>query len=128
MNPTEIMAFIVAFFTLGKMLTMLFSQKSWFTNSTKRFWAHPRILTIGSLVAVIVSLWFLLQELTIVQVFAVTFFSMSLIVLGLAPLSKYMLEIEEKWFKEEKMITIGPIAWIVWSGLSIWVLYTIFRG
>ncbi|NOR48949.1 MAG: hypothetical protein GQ533_13055 [Methanosarcinaceae archaeon] len=53
---------------------------------------------------------------------------MSLIVLGLAPLSKYMLEIEEKWFKEEKMITIGPIAWIVWSGLSIWVLYTIFMG
>mgnify|MGYP000327054479 CR=1 FL=1 len=128
MNPTEIMAFIVAFFTLGKMLTMLFSQKSWFTSSTKRFWAHPRMLTIGSLVAVIVSLWFLLQELTIVQVFAVTFFSMSLIVLGLAPLSKYMLEIEEKWFKEEKMITIGPIAWIVWSGLSIWVLYTIFMG
>jgi len=128
MNPTEIMAFIVAFLTLGKMLTMLISQKSWFTNSTKRFWAHPRMLTIGSLVAVIVSLWFLLQELTIVQVFAVTFFSMSLIVLGLAPLSKYMLEIEEKWFKEEKMITIGPIAWIVWSGLSIWVLYTIFMG
>ena len=128
MNPIEIMAFIVAFFTLGKMLTMLFSQKSWFTNYTKRFWAHPGMLTIGSLVAVIVSLWFLLQELTIVQVFAVTFFSMSLIVLGLAPLSKYMLEIEEKWFKEEKMITIGPIAWIVWSGLSIWVLYTIFMG
>lgn len=128
MNPTEIMAFIVAFLTLGKMLTMLISQKSWFTNSTKRFWAHPKMLTIGSLVAVIVSLWFLLQELTIVQVFAVTFFSMSLIVLGLAPLSKYMLEIEEKWFKEEKMITIGPIAWIVWSGLSIWVLYTIFMG
>lgn len=128
MNPTEIMAFIVAFFTLGKMLTMLFSQKSWFTNYTKRFWAHPRMLTIGSLVVVIVSLWFLLQELTIVQVFAVTFFSMSLIILGLAPLSKYMLEIEEKWFKEEKMITIGPIAWIVWSGLSIWVLYTIFMG
>ncbi len=128
MNPIEIMAFIVAFFTLGKMLTMLFSQKSWFTNYTKRFWAHPRMLTIGSLVVVIVSLWFLLQELTIVQVFAVTFFSMSLIILGLAPLSKYMLEIEEKWFKEEKMITIGPIAWIVWSGLSIWVLYTIFMG
>lgn len=126
MTPIEIMAFIVAFFTLGKMLTMLFSQKSWFPNLTKRFWGHPRRLTIGSLVVVIVSLWFLLQELTIVQVFAVTFFSMSLIVLGLAPLSKYMLEIEKKWFKEEKMITIGPIAWIVWVGLSIWVLYALF--
>ena len=99
MDSIEIMAFIIAFFTLSKMLTMLFSQKSWFTNLTKRFWAYPRIVTIGSLVAVIVSLWFLLQELTIVQVFAVTFFSMSLIVLGLAPLSKYMLEMEEKWIE-----------------------------
>jgi len=126
MTPIELMAFVVAFFTLAKLFTMLLSQKSWFPKVTKNFWVESWKVTLVSLIILVVSLYFLLQELSITQVIASSLFAFSLVVLGLAPLSKYMLDIENKWFKKEKMIKVGRIAWIVYISLAVWVLIDIF--
>ncbi|MBE9593267.1 MAG: hypothetical protein IMF19_07280 [Proteobacteria bacterium] len=126
MTPIEIMAFIAAIIVPIKIIMLLRSQKSWFNTVTRRFWGNAVVTTILSLIVVIVTLYYLLQELTIIQIWAVTLFTMALIVLGLAPLSKYMLNVEKKWFTETNVLKTGWVAAIVWLVLIIWVLYALF--
>jgi len=125
MTPIEIMALVVSIIVILKILTIKKSQKLWFKSVTKRYWGSS-LLMIISLTISIVSLVFLLQELTIIQIWATMIFSMSLITLGLAHLSKYMLQIEKEWFKKENMLKKGWLATIVWVALSIWVLIALF--
>ena len=113
MTPIEIMAFIAAIILPIKLIMILRSQKSWFNTVTKRYWSNAVVTTILSLVVVIVTLFYLLRELTIVQIWAVTLFAMALISLGLAPFSKYMLNVEKKWFTETNTLKTGWIARIV---------------
>ena len=126
MTPIEIMALIAAIIVPIKIIMLLRSQKSWFNTVTRRFWGNATVTTILSLIVVIVTLYYLLQELTIVQIWAVMLFAMALISLGLAPFSKYMLDVEQKWFTETNVLKIGWFAAIVWLVLIIWVLYTLF--
>lgn len=126
MTPIEIMALIAAIIVPIKIIMLLRSQKSWFNTVTRRFWGNAVVTTILSLIVVIVTLYYLLQELTIVQIWAVMLFAMALISLGLAPFSKYMLDVEQKWFTETNVLKIGWFAAIVWLVLIIWVLYTLF--
>ena len=126
MTPIEIMAFIAAIIVPVKLIMVWRSQKSWFNTVTRRFWGNATVTTILSLIVVIVTLYYLLQELTIVQIWTVMLFAMALISLGLAPFSKYMLDVEQKWFTETNVLKIGWFAAIVWLVLIIWVLYTLF--
>jgi hypothetical protein len=126
MTPIEIMAFIAAIIVPIKIIMLLRSQKSWFNTVTRRFWGNAVVTTILSLIVVIVTLYYLLQELTIIQIWAVMLFAIALISLGLAPFSKYMLDVEQKWFTETNVLKIGWFAAIVWLVLIIWVLYTLF--
>lgn len=122
MTPIEIMALIVATAVLIKLVLMVASPKSWKSTVTKRSWANPILTTIVSLVVMVVSLIFLIRELTIIQIFAVMFFAMSLMILSFAPYSKDMLVLEDKMFKNLKK---GWVAGIVWLVLAIWVLYAL---
>lgn len=126
MTPIEIMALIAAIIVPIKLIMVWRSQKSWFNTVTKRYWGNAIVTTILSLIVVVVTLFYLLQELTIVQIWAATLFAMALISLGLAPFSKYMLNVEKKWFTETNVIKTGWVAAIVWLVLVIWVLYTLF--
>ena len=126
MTPIEIMALIAAIIVPIKLIMVLRSQKSWFNTVTRRYWGNAIVTTILSLIVVIVTLFYLLQELTIVQIWAVTLFAMALISLGLAPFSKYMLNVEKKWFTETNVLKTGWVAAIVWIVLIIWVLYVLF--
>ena len=126
MTPIEIMALIAAVIVPIKLLMLLRSQKSWFNTVTRRYWGNAIVTTILSLIVVIVTLFYLLQELTIVQIWAVTLFAMALISLGLAPFSKYMLNVEKKWFTETNTLKAGWFAAMVWVALIIWVLYALF--
>ena len=126
MTPIEIMALIAAIIVPVKLIMVWRSQKSWFNTVAKRYWGNATVTTILSLIVVIVTLYYLLQELTIVQIWAVMLFAMALISLGLAPFSKYMLDVEQKWFTETNVLKIGWFAAIVWLVLIIWVLYTLF--
>lgn len=126
MTPIKIMAFIAAIIVPIKIIMLLRSQKSWFNTVTKRFWGNATVTTILLLIVVVVTLYYLLQELTIVQIWAAALFTMALTALGLAPFSKYMLDVEKKWFTETNVLKTGWVAAIVWLVLIIWVLYALF--
>lgn len=126
MNAIEIMALIAAVVVPIKIAMLIKGQKFWFETVTRRYWGNALLTSIVSLIVVIVTLFFLLKELTIVQIWAAVLFSMALISLALAPFSKFMLEVEKKWFTETNVLKTGWIALIVWIGLAIWVLVEIF--
>jgi len=127
MTPIEIIALIVAVIVPVKLIILMKSQKLWFRKVTSNYWVGSGNITmILSFVVAVVSLFFLLQELTIIQVWATMLFSMALISMALAPFSKYMLEVENKWFSETNTIKKGWLATIVWVAISIWVLISLF--
>jgi hypothetical protein len=127
MTPIEIMALIVVAFAAIKLLVVLINPQHWMCTVTKGSWTNPILTTLASLAVMVVSLIFLLQELTIVQIFAAMLFVMSFTMLGLAPYSKDVLELEEKMFKDGRyMLKKGWPATIVWVVLIIWTLYALF--
>ncbi|WP_099024089.1 hypothetical protein [Mycolicibacterium palauense] len=101
-------------------------QKSWFENVTKRYWRNSTVTTVLSLLAAGGLLAILLQELTIVEIWAATLFAMALVSLALAPFSEYMLKVERSWFSDTNVIRTGWVPGLVWTGLIVWVLCALF--
>jgi len=130
MTPIEIMAFIVAVFVGFKLLVVLISPKSWMgIVKTETIWKNPIPTTLVSIVLAAVTLMYLLQELTIVQIFATTLFVMFLMIITLSSCAKATLALEKQVFKEIDVKKLSIEAWlalIVWAVLVIWVLYALF--
>lgn len=126
MTPIEIIALIGAIIVPIKIIMLLKGQKFWFEKVTEKYWGNAVTTTILSFLAVVALLFFLLQELTIIQIWAGAIFGMALTSLALAPFSKWMLGVEKKWFTETNVLKTGWIALIVWLALIIWVLIVLF--
>ena len=127
MTPIEIIALITAVIIPIKLIILLKSQRFWFKKVTSKYWKGTGNLTMFlSFVVAAITLIFLLQELTIIQIWATMLFSMALISMALAPFSKYMLEVEKKWFSETNTIKKGWLATIVWIAISVWVIISLF--
>lgn len=126
MTPVEIIALVGALIVPIKIIVILRGQNIWFETVTKRYWKNATSTTLLSLLAVAVLLFFLLKELTIVQIWAAAVFGMALVSLALAPFSKYMISVERKWFAETKVLRTGWVPAVVWVALVVWVLYALF--
>ena len=80
-----------------------------------------------SLVIAVIALIFLLEELTIIQIFAVMLFAMFLIAIGFAPFSKDMLKVvENKMLKDKNIWKRNWLSIVIWIILIVWVLYALF--
>lgn len=127
MTPLEIMAFMVAIFAAIKLIVVLINPKLWMNYIAKKFWGNTQLAIILSLMISIISLRFLLKELTIIHIFAVMLFTMFMIAIGFAPYSKDMLTlIENKMRKEKNIWKRSWLAIIIWIILLIWVTYALF--
>ena len=122
MSSVEWIALIGAIVVPVKIVMLLKGQEFWFEKVTKKYWGNATVTTWLSLTAVVILLVLLLQEFTIVQIWAVTVFAMALISLALAPFSKYMLGAEERWFTETNVFKTGWVAGVAWGIIVIWVL------
>lgn len=126
MTAVGIIALLGAVIVPIKIVMILRGQKFWFETVTKRYWSSAAITTVLSLLVAAILLYFLLKELTIVQVWASAVFGMALVSLALAPFSKYMLRVEKEWFTETNVLRTGWVALVVWVALIVWVLYALF--
>lgn len=126
MTAIEIMALIVAGLAAIKLVIVLISPKFWFRTVTKNVYRKPTLTLIISLVIAAVTLLFLLQTLTIVQIFAVMLFLMSLVAMGFAPYAKDMLELGDRILKNRNILKKGWLPAIVWLLLVIWTLSALF--
>ncbi|MCK5013583.1 MAG: hypothetical protein KAS66_07170 [Candidatus Omnitrophica bacterium] len=92
MTPVKIIALIFIVFVLVKLLVICIDPASW-KSVIKKIYMKPIYTIVISLIAALVILRFLLQEMTIVQVFASMTFMMVLMRVQFAALGNEVIEI-----------------------------------
>ena len=125
MTPVKIIALIFIVFALVKLLVICIDPASW-KSVVKTIYGKP-IYTIGlSLIAALVVLMFLLQEITIVQIFASMTFMMVLMMVQFAALGNEIVELSDRFLSDRNIIKKMWLSLSIWIVLMIWVLYELF--
>ena len=88
--------------------------------------AKPKVVMVVSVVLAAIVLYYLLVELTIVQVFAAVAFAYLMVLLSFAAYSHLFGGLATKMLKEGSILKKSWLLIVIWVALSIWVLYTIF--
>tara|TARA_Y100000034_G_scaffold113269_1_gene148079 strand:+ start:295 stop:681 length:387 start_codon:yes stop_codon:yes gene_type:complete len=124
-SPVEIIAGLFAFLGLIKILVILIDKSKWHKHVVKPIYSGNVVTTsIITLVLAAVILYYLLQVLTIVQIFAVMGFFSMLIMFSFVHYQKDLMGFIDKVYKKD----FGAWLWlyiIIWVLLSLWVLYLV---
>ena len=123
MNATEIIALIFALIILLKAILVPFVSPKWMMNLVKKMFSSAVVLSILFTVAAVVLGYFLLQELSIVQIMACSLFGLSIFALVIAAYPKGYLKLADVVLKDRKRAWYASL---VFLGLAIWVLYVLF--
>jgi len=125
MTIIEWMAAIIAIIVLIKILVILISPKSWM-SVVKFFYGNSMMTMIVSAILAIGSFWYLMKELTIIQIFAVLFLMSMLMLVSLSVYSKDMIPLARKILQNRKFLNRGWLAIIIWLVLTLWALKELF--
>lgn len=121
----EWFALVIAVFALVKIGFILLKPKAWISFATK-VWKNPKITGSVALILSIVVLYYLLKEITIVQIFAAMLFFSLLMMMGFAPYAKELISMSKKNIK--KIVKELRLYLLIWLLLIIWVLWEIFTS
>jgi len=125
MTPIQIMALIVAVLGAIKLIVVFVSPKSWIKSVVKPIYKTPMIASLIGLIVTGISLYYLTQQLSIVQIFSVFLLFMGLMLMTFAAVSKEMIKLAENVLKKDGLMRFWlPI--LVWVLLLIWVFYALF--
>ena len=122
-STIELFALILAIFILIKLIVISVNPKSWMRFS-KNLFVKPWLTTSISLILALVVLYYLLLEMTIVQIFAVMLFLTLIIFAGMAHFAKDLHKTIDKNIKGK--IKDSWLSIIIWFLLSLWVLVSVF--
>jgi hypothetical protein len=120
----EWIALVLAVLVLVKIIVILVSKKSWLPV-TKKVYGSPGIWGFVFLILAAIVFWFLIQELSIVQIVAVGALISLLMGVGIMGYSKDVLPFIDKVLKK----SFNGWTWlsiIIWIVLSLWVLWELF--
>src|SRR3989344_745683 len=125
-TPIDIIALFFVILVLVKLLVVSYNKRIWIEKITKPIYNNQKITGIIVTGLALLILKYLLEELSLVQIFAVVFFSSLLIVLGFLPYSKELMNLIEKVEKRE--FTKWQIFYLlVWLFFALWVFYEIIK-
>ena len=119
MTPIEIIALILIIVSAIKIIVILINPTSWM-GFAKKIWSNVALMMIVALILAGVVLYYLLQELTIVQILATATFVSLLIVIGLAKHVKPLISTYEKTIKGKGMIKEYWLYMLIWIVLLAW--------
>jgi len=125
MTPIEIMALIVIGLALIKIVVLFVNPKHWM-KVIEAVFTKPALTIFVSVVWTAVVLVILLQELTIVHIFASMLFLMPLFLMGFAAYGKDTTAWAKKMLKDKKLMKKSWLLILIWIVLMLWVIYTIF--
>lgn len=123
-TPIEWIVTIFAVLVLIKLVVIMINKKSWW-NLTKGVYGNPGITGVVFLVLAAVVLWFLLQELSIVQIIAAGVFMVLLMGFAFMGYSKELMSLAKNIYAKK----FSGRMWlyiIIWVVLLIWVLWELF--
>jgi len=125
MTPIQIMALIVAVLGAIKLLVILVDPKIWLKNVVKPIYKIPMLASVLGLIIAGVSLYYLNQVMSIVDIFAVMLFFMGIMLMSFGVMAKEMVALADKALKKG-ILTKFWLPLIIWILLLIWVFYALF--
>ena len=125
MRSLEIVALILIALFLVKLAVISRNPRAWLQFWKKRY-SNTTAVTIVALVLAGIVLYFLLEELTIVQIMAVAAFMALLFLVGFLPYMKDMFTLGEQWIKQGNILQRSWLVILIGVALSLWVLWEIF--
>ncbi len=125
LSSIEVMALVLAIVGIVKVIVIVVNPSAW-RRVIRAVYGSRGVLTIVSLVFGAVTLYYLLKEITIVQIFAAMLFLMFVMLLAVSAYSKQLLAFYDTLLKDRAVVAKAWVAIIVWVILTVWVLYSIF--
>jgi len=125
MGPLEIISLILVAIVAIKFVFFAINPKGWMKIPEGMF-KQPIVTIIIGLALGALVLYYLLQELTIVQIFASTSFFMAVTLVSFAAFPKIFTEMSKKVLKQKNIMRRAWLPFLIWIVLSIWVVYAIF--
>ncbi|NCO11430.1 hypothetical protein CO038_04385 [Candidatus Pacearchaeota archaeon CG_4_9_14_0_2_um_filter_39_13] len=119
----ESFALIVAAVSIIKLVFLVVNRGAWL-KFAKSLYSTKGVAWIFGILSLVV-LYYLMQTLTIVQIFAVTLFYVFFLGMAFTSYSNDFIKLAEKMIKS-KFPAIVWIFSIIWLALSVWVIYIIF--
>ena len=125
MEIVGIFALIVLIAIAIKILVVLISPKSWL-NLVGKIWKLPILTMIVSLILSGIVLYYLLQEISIVQIFGVLLFIALISAATMAVYIKEVLPFVQKMLKDRSFLRKAWLPILIWIILIIWALKELF--
>lgn len=122
MIPIELIAFIFIIFSLIKIISISISPQSWNRNIVKKLFKNYHLTAFFSFILAIIVLYYLLKELTIVQIIASASFVFLLIAFGISAYHEEILKLSDKIYKDKIILKKSIIYIIIWLILLLWGL------
>ncbi|MBU3912993.1 MAG: hypothetical protein KKB21_00815 [Nanoarchaeota archaeon] len=121
MDAIGIFALVVAVVALVKILTIIIKPRAWF-NLAERIWRAPTLAMVICIILAAVVFYNLIQELTIVQIFAVILFVALLSGVSVASYHNEMISMASKILKDRNFVKRSWISLVIWLVLILWAL------
>jgi len=125
MTPVEIIALLLAALLFVKVFFALVLPDAR-KNMIAEVYEHPTALVLAALVLGIIIIYYLLQEMTIIQIFATCALFSMLFAVSFAPFGKELIQVVKKTQRTEIVKKLW-FALILWIGLAVWVLIELYR-
>lgn len=124
-TPVNIIALILLVVAAIKILVILIMPKAW-VKLVKKVWVNPMNMMIASLILAAVVLYFLLQELTIIQIFAAMAFVSLLAAAGIAMYSTTVVNAAQRLLRDREIVKKSWLYILIWIILILWGLKELF--
>ncbi len=123
---TEIIALVVIALSFIKVLFLIVAPNLWMSFARK-IYSHARLTSFVMFVLALVVLNYLLVEITIVQIVAITAFVALLIGMALSHDAEHLVTIQQGLIKKKQLWHRYWFYVIIWVLLMAWALTEIFR-
>jgi len=123
----QIAVLLLAILIVIKFLVLAIKPKAWL-NFVKSLYNNPLITGLVELILAVILFYYLLMQLTIIQIMAAVALGALLTALSFAVFGKEMLPFAGKLIRNKRILW-SPRAWFVWLIWLIligWALYTLF--
>ena len=125
-SSIEIIALILILITAIKLIVILINPSAWMNNVVRKIYGKPGVLTIVSLLLGSLVLYYLIQEITIVQILAVMMFLMLLMLVSVSIYSQEFLAMADTIYRDGNIFKKSWLPLVIWIALILWGLKELF--
>lgn len=123
LTPFEIISLIVGILVLLKIVVITINRKVWINKVTAPVYSNPGVSSLIFAVLAVIVFYYLLLELTIVQIFAVIAFASLLIAIGFLQYPKAIMAMGRTVVKKAGFSWVEWLLIVVWVILAVWAVF-----